>query len=183
MKQMIMSEMPVKSIVDVIVEIETWLNLSVNFKPLSGYQTKISDYPSRFVATTLSYGSNMGPTQAERSLLKFTRKQIAWIFNHHVNDQRLLKAIKILINRYNVFDLPKYWGLGESVSVDGTFWDMYTQNLLAAHHIRYGRYGGVGYYHVSDQYIALFGNWRILVPSATIIFVLLYKYFLRRFVP
>ena len=35
---------------------------------------------------------------------------------------------------------------------------MYTQNLLAAHHIRYGRYGGVGYYHVSDQYIALFSN-------------------------
>lgn len=44
------------------------------------------------------------------------------------------------------------------MSVDGTFWDMYQQNLLAAHHIRYGRYGGVGYYHVSDQYIALFSN-------------------------
>lgn len=42
--------------------------------------------------------------------------------------------------------------------LDGTFWDMYKQNLLAAHHIRYGRYGGVGYYHVSDQYIALFSN-------------------------
>lgn len=42
--------------------------------------------------------------------------------------------------------------------MDGTFWDMYSQNLVAAHHIRYGRYGGVGYYHVSDQYIALFSN-------------------------
>ena len=63
-----------------------------------------------------------------------------------------------MINRYNIFALPKHWGPGDSVSVDGTFWDMYTQNLLAAHHIRYGRYGGVGYYHVSDQYIALFSN-------------------------
>ncbi len=35
---------------------------------------------------------------------------------------------------------------------------MYKQNLLAAHHIRYGRYGGVAYYHVSDQYIALYSN-------------------------
>ena len=35
---------------------------------------------------------------------------------------------------------------------------MYTNNLLAEHHIRYGKYGGIGYYHVSDQYIALFGN-------------------------
>lgn len=154
-KKLIMDEMPIKSIVDVIVEIENWLSLSVNFKPLSGYQTKIADYPSRFVATSLSYGCNMGPTQAERCLLKFTRKQIARLFHHHVNDYKLLKTIKKLIKKYNGFALPKYWGLGDSLSVDGTFWDMYTQNLLAAHHIRYGRYGGVGYYHVSDQYIAL----------------------------
>ena len=33
----------------------------------------------------------MGPTQTERSLLKFTRKQIAWLFNHHVTDQKLIK--------------------------------------------------------------------------------------------
>jgi TnpA family transposase len=157
-RQMIMDEMPIKSIVDVIVEAENWLNLSVHFKPLSGYETKIADYPSRFVATTLSYGCNMGPTQTERSLLKFSRKQIAWLFNHHVTDIRLIKAIQILINRYNTFALPKHWGPDDSLSVDGIFWDMYTQNLLAAHHIRYGRYGGVGYYHVSDQYIALFSN-------------------------
>jgi TnpA family transposase len=157
-RQKIMDEMPIKSIVDVIVEAENWLNLSANFKPLSGYETKIADYPSRFVATTLSYGCNMGPTQTERSLLKFSRKQIAWLFNHHVTDIRLIKAIRILINGYNTFALPKHWGPGDSLSVDGTFWDMYTQNLLAAHHIRYGRYGGVGYYHVSDQYIALFSN-------------------------
>lgn len=50
------------------------------------------------------------------------------------------------------------WGNGESASVDGTYWDMYTNNLLAEHHIRYGKYGGIGYYHVSDQYVALFGN-------------------------
>ena len=30
--------------------------------------------------------------------------------------------------------------------------------MLAEHHIRYGQYGGIGYYHVSDQYIALFSN-------------------------
>jgi TnpA family transposase len=157
-KQLIMDEMPIKSIVDMIVEVENWLSLSTDFKPLSGYETKIADYPPRFVATTLSYGCNMGPTQTERSLLKFTRKQIAWLFNHHVTDLKLIKAIQRLINHYNTFDLPKYWGTGDSLSVDGTFWDMYTQNLLAAHHIRYGRYGGVGYYHISDQYIALFSN-------------------------
>jgi hypothetical protein len=36
--------------------------------------------------------------------------------------------------------------------VDGTQWDLYEQNLLAERHIRYGGYGGIGYYHVSDTY-------------------------------
>lgn len=157
-KQMIMAEMPITNIVDLIIDVEKWLNLSTHFKPHSGNEIKIKDYPSRFVATALSYGCNMGPTQTERSLSKYTRKQIAWLFNHHATDQKLIKTIKIIINRYNAFDLPKYWGTGDSQSVDGSFVDMYKQNLLAAHHIRYGRYGGVGYYHVSDMYIALFSN-------------------------
>lgn len=157
-KQSIMDEMPIKSIVDVIIEVENWLNLSVHFKPISGYETKIADYPTRFVATLLSYGCNLGPTQTERSLLKFTRKQIAWLFNHHIVDHKLIKVLEILINQFNTFSLPKHWGPGDSLSVDGTFCDMYTQNLLAAKHIRYGGYGGIGYYHVSDQYIALFSN-------------------------
>jgi len=158
LKKLIMDEMPIINIVDVIVDVENWLNLSVHFKPLSGNEVRIRDYPSRFVATSLSYGCNMGPTQTERSLSKFTRKQIAWVFNHHVTELKLIKVLKKLVNRYNLFGLPKHWGLGDSVSVDGTFWDMYQQNLLAADHIRYVRYGGVGYYHVSDQYIALFSN-------------------------
>lgn len=157
-KQLIMDEMPIKSIVDAIADVEKWLKLSTNFKPLSGYETKIPNYPGRFVATSFSYGCNVGPTQAERSLIEFTRKQIAWLFNHHVTDHKLIKTIQKLINSYNEFGLPKHWGPGDSLSVDGTFWDMYTQNLLAAHHIRYGRYGGVGYYHISDRYIALFSN-------------------------
>lgn len=155
---MIMEEMPVITIVEAMVDVEHWLNLSACFKPISGNDSKIKDYPARFIATSLSYGSNMGPTQAERCLLKFTRKQIAWLFHHHATEQRINKTITKIINHYNRFALPKKWGTGNSASVDGTFWDMYKQNLLAAHHVRYGRYGGVGYYHVSDQYIALFSN-------------------------
>lgn len=35
---------------------------------------------------------------------------------------------------------------------------MYEDNLLSQWHLRYGSYGGIGYYHVSDQYIALFSH-------------------------
>jgi TnpA family transposase len=157
-RKAVMVQMPVVSIVDAMVDVERWLNLSVFFKPLSGNESKIQNYSPRFIATSLSYGCNMGPTQTERCLTQFSRKQIAWVFHHHVTEQRLIKTSNHIVNGYNLFELPKRWGPGDSASVDGTFWDMYSQNLLAAHHIRYGRYGGVGYYHVSDQYIALFSN-------------------------
>ena len=48
--------------------------------------------------------------------------------------------------------------MGKSASVDGTKWDIYENNLLAEYHIRYGGYGGIGYYHVADSYIALFSH-------------------------
>ena len=44
------------------------------------------------------------------------------------------------------------------VLADGTKWNLYEQNLLSEYHIRYGGYGGIGYYHVSDMYIALFSH-------------------------
>ncbi|MED3182512.1 Tn3 family transposase [Bacillus thuringiensis] len=37
-------------------------------------------------------------------------------------------------------------------------WDVYEQNLLSENHIRYGYYGGIGYYHVSNTYGALFSS-------------------------
>ena len=37
----------------------------------------------------------------------------------------------------------------------GTF---YENNLFSEYHIRYGGYGGIAYYHVSDTYIALFSH-------------------------
>lgn len=157
-RQIIMDEMPIVSIVKAIVDVEKWTHISSGFKPLSGNESKIKDYPYRFASTILSYGALLGPTQTSRSLPQFSRKQIARPFNRHTTEQRLVNAINRLNKRYKQFDLPYRWGKGDSASVDGTFWDMYTQNLLAAHHIRYGRYGGVGYYHVSDQYIALFSN-------------------------
>jgi len=35
-------------------------------------------------------------------------------------------------------------------------WDMYAQNLMSEFHIRYGGYGGLGYYLVADSAMAKF---------------------------
>lgn len=155
---LIASKMPLTDIISVITDVENWLGISHYLKPISGYEPKIDDYDLRFIATSFAYGCNVGPVQAERCLKKYSRKQIAWLFNHHITEIRLNKISEVIIKAYKQFELACIWGNGESASVDGTYWDMYSNNLLAEHHIRYGKYGGIGYYHVSDQYIALFGN-------------------------
>jgi TnpA family transposase len=50
------------------------------------------------------------------------------------------------------------WGDTQHAAADGTQWNLYENNLLSERHIRYGGYGGIAYYHVSDTYIALFSH-------------------------
>ncbi|MBA3438385.1 MAG: Tn3 family transposase [Pyrinomonadaceae bacterium] len=146
------------NILDALVDTESWLNWTRSFGPLSGYKTKLDNPAAHYVATVFSYGCNMGPSQAARSLTGLDRRQIAWINQRHITEEKLDEAITRVINGYNRFRLPELWGSGRSASADGTKWDLYEQNLLSEYHIRYGSYGGVGYYVISDQYIALFSH-------------------------
>src|ERR1700736_3424053 len=59
---------------------------------------------------------------------------------------------------YVQLPLQRVWGSGKSASADGTKWELYPQNLMSEYHIRYGGYGGIGYYLVADSYIALFSR-------------------------
>lgn len=63
-----------------------------------------------------------------------------------------------MLNHYNQFKLPKFWGDGSRASADGTKYELAEQNLMAEYHNRYGGYGGIAYHHVSDMYIALFSH-------------------------
>ena len=65
-----------------------------------------------------------------------------------------------MIDAYATMGLHRHWGNGESASADGMKWDMHPESLKTEYHIRYGGYGGIGYYLVSDTYIALFSRFR-----------------------
>ncbi len=145
-------------ILDVLVNTENWLNWTRFFGPISGHDAKIDASRARYMATAFCYGCNLGPSQTARSLEGYDRRQVAWVNQRHVTEEKLDKAITALINAYNHFALPKCWGSGKHASADGTKWDLYEQNLLSEYHVRYGGYGGIGYYHVSDTYIALFSH-------------------------
>lgn len=156
--RLLSERMPECNIVDVLTDTEHWLNWTAAFGPLSGFESRIISPRQRYVTTTFCYGCYLGPTQTSRSLKDMDRFQVAYVNQRHITEQKLLDANVNVINRYNHFMLPKLWGSGQRASADGTKWDVYEQNLLSEYHIRYGGWGGIGYYHVSDTYIALFSS-------------------------
>jgi TnpA family transposase len=146
------------NIIDILSDTDHWLEWTRHFGPLSGHEAKIENPRGRYIATTFCYGCNLGPTQTARSLKGPGRRQVSLVNQRHTTDGTLENATVEVINANNRFALPKFWGTGRRASADGTKWDLYEQNLLSEYHVRYGGYGGIGYYHVSDTYIALFSH-------------------------
>jgi len=146
------------NLLDVILSAEQWLDLHKHFGPLSGNESRVDDPFLRFVLTLFCYGTNIGPTETARSVKGISRKQIAWINLKRSTEERLDKAIAKVSNAYRKYNLIDCWGSGDSVSADGKLWDLYEDNLLSEYHLRYGSFGGIAYYHVSDTYIALFSR-------------------------
>jgi TnpA family transposase len=156
--EMIKYRMPQRNILDIIVNTLKTLNWCKSFGPISGFESKIKDPLMSYAVATFCYGCNLGPMQTERSLPVLSRKHLEWINRRHITEEKLEKAINVLVNGYNRFLLPTYWGTGETASADGTRWDVYENNLVSEYHVRYGSYCGIGYYHVSDKNIALFSR-------------------------
>ena len=156
--RLLTERLPECNIIDVLTDTEHWLHWTSAFGPLSGFEGRLVSPQQRYVTTTFCYGCYLGPTQTTRSLKGLDRFQVAYVNQRHITEQTLLNANVAVINRYNRFMLPKLWGSGQRAAADGTKWDVYEQNLLSEYHIRYGGWGGIGYYHVSDTYIALFSH-------------------------
>jgi TnpA family transposase len=142
-------------IVDALIDTERWLHWTRFFGPISGLDAKIKRAWERYVLVVFCYGCNLGPVQTARSVRGTDRFKLAFINQRHITEKNLNDAITEVINAYVQVPLQRLWGKGDSASADGMKWDLYPQNLMSEYHIRYGGYGGIGYYMVSDSYIAL----------------------------
>ena len=145
-------------IVDALSDTEHWLNWTHYFGPISGHDAKLENPRERYLITTFCYGCNLGPTQTARSVKGLDRRQLSFVNQRHITEENLNQAITRVINAYAQLPLQRVWGSGKSAAADGTKWDLYPQNLMSEYHIRYGGYGGIGYYLVADSYIALFSR-------------------------
>jgi TnpA family transposase len=112
------------NILDVLTDTDNWLYWSQFFSPLSGQAARLDTARARYVTTAFCYGCNLGPTQTAQALQTFDRRQIAWIDQHHITEEKLDATITTVINAYNGFALPKLWGSGHHASADGMKWDL-----------------------------------------------------------
>lgn len=158
LEQQLNERMGQVDIVDILADTEHWLQWTRAFKPISGHDAKLQNPRERYLATTFCYGCNLGPTQIARSIKGLDRRQVSFINQRHITEESLNQAITTVINAYAKLPLQQFWGSGKSASADGTQWELHPQNLMSEYHIRYGGYGGIGYYLVSDSYIALFSR-------------------------
>lgn len=146
------------SLLDVLADTAQWIGWDKHLGPLSGHQGKIKEETRRKILTTFAYGTGLGPTQTARNIADISARQISFVDQRQSTTEKLEASICDTINAYNQFQLPRYWGDTKRAAADGTQWNLYENNLLSERHIRYGGYGGVAYYHVSDSYIALFSH-------------------------
>ncbi|NME72865.1 Tn3 family transposase [Flammeovirga aprica] len=156
--QRLKKELKQISILDILTSVNKSVVFSENIGLHSGNDPKIDNYDQHLLSTLFSYGCNLGPAQAEKSLKFITQNQLSWFNRMHVTETKLSSENTKIINKFNQLELPSFWGQKESVSVDGTHWNIFSENSFSEYHIRYGKYGGIGYYHVSDTYIALFSH-------------------------
>ena len=159
LENQMMAQMPERAVLEAISNTEHWAQWGRHFGLPSRLGPQIRDASHRYVLTTFAYGCGLGPTEAARHLGgAVSADQLAFADRRHVDIADLRAASADLINLYAKFELPQQWGTGESAAADGTHFETYEDNLLAEHHIRYGKTGGIAYRHVADNYIALFSR-------------------------
>ncbi len=108
--QMAREQMRPVNLLDVLIDTEKWLNWTRHFGPLSGYETKLDAPVFRYLMTVFTYGCNLGPAQTAQAMRETDRHQIAWVNQRHISESALDEAITTVINGYNRFLLPSYWG-------------------------------------------------------------------------
>lgn len=153
----IWERLPERSVLDILCNVEHWLNWTRHFGLASGSEAKLDQPTERYILAVFGYGCNLGPYQTARHTRGLINGQMLSRINRlHIQTSQIEAAMRELINAYNLLPLPKCWGTGNRAAADGSKFQIHENSLMSEYHIRYGGYGGIAYHHVSDTYIALF---------------------------
>jgi TnpA family transposase len=153
------ARMPERHLLDVLRDVHYWAGYTRHFGPPSGADPKLTDAVLRYIFTVFGYACELGASQTARHTTGPINRQLLRRLNdQHITTSKLEAALGDVIREYVRFELPFLWGSGQAAIADGTHIALLENNLLGAQHVRYGRFGGIAYHHISDTYIALFSH-------------------------
>jgi len=159
LEALLKARLPERHLLDILKHVHYWIGYTRHFGPLSGTEPKLSSPVLRYIFTVFGYACELGPSQTARHTTGPISRQILRRLNaQHITTAKLEAAVRDVIAEYARFELPFLWGSGQAAIADGTHIALLENNLLGAHHVRYGRFGGIAYHHISDTYIALFSH-------------------------
>ena len=145
-----------RSVLEILKNAYYYAGWTRHFGPLSGSDAKVDDTVARYIILAFCYGCNLGPAQTARHFRQgVSAHELSYTNRRHVTATMIERAIRDVINVYAQCILPRFWGTGKLAAADGTKLELARENLLSEYHIRYGGFGGIAYYHISDTYIAL----------------------------
>ncbi len=127
----LMQRMPARHVLDIMANIEHWIQFTRHFGPMSGNEPKLKEPAERYLMTIFAMGCNLGPNQAARHLAgNVTPHMLSYTNRRHLSLEKLDKANRELVELYLQLDLPKLWGDGKAVAADGTQFDFYAALAL-----------------------------------------------------
>lgn len=157
--KIIEERMPKRSLLEILSNSFHYTKWTNNLSLASGNSPRKKDNDEKKILTTFAYGTSLGPTQLSIHVSPaISAQEISWINKKYVTPQALDQSNKSITEICGLFDIANAWGDGSACAADGTFCNIYDNNLFAEHHFRYRKTGGVAYHHISDQYVALFST-------------------------
>ena len=151
-------------LIDALADTEHWLNWTRHFGPVSGFDAKVDRPRERYVATAFCYGCKLGPSQAARAMKTWIAGRSPWSTSATSPRRRSTRPSppSSMLTPGSICRSTGDPGVRVGRRHE---WDLHPQSLMSEYHIRYGGYGGIGYYLVSDTYIALFSRFIPAVPG------------------
>lgn len=94
----IWERLPQRSLLDILCNVEHWLNWTRHLGPISGSEPKLSQPQERYILTTFGYGCNLGPNEMARHVRgTVTSHMLSYTNRRHVTSSYLEAAIKDII--------------------------------------------------------------------------------------
>jgi Tn3 transposase DDE domain len=117
----LLEEMPVRTVLEGLSNVQHWTNFTRFFGPLSGSEPKLEAPLAKYLLTVFGYGANLGPAQLARHVRgKIAAQTFGRIDARHIPADGLDRGARVIVDTFHACALPHAWGDERVAATDGT---------------------------------------------------------------